>query len=413
MENQIELLTVLLYVAMAVLMVLVLVFIFVYFSMNKTKKKSAKVSSKTTQKKQGGTASTEQSLSKLSVLDFMEFDGIDDNMITEKNGKKYAMAIECQGINYDLMSSVEKNSVESGFIQFLNTLRFPIQLYIQTRTVDLEKSIEGYKNKVAEIERDLEKVEMEYNRMKNSGRYTSNQLNKAFYEVTRRRNLYEYGKDVIRNTQSMSLNNNVLKKKYYIIISYFSEEANNENLDKSEIKEIAFSELYTRAQALIRTISVCGVIGKTLDSYGLAELLYNAYNRDEAESFGLEKAIKAGYDELYTTAPDVIERKMKVLDKKIEDKALDMVANEVEKVRYAKQKEYENMKNNEDDLIYELAQALLEDNASYIGEDVAKEAKQNIKAKKERSKKVKEGGEKVEQEEKKVRRRTTTKSDKK
>lgn len=220
-------------------------------------------------------------------------------------------------------------------------------------------------------------------------------------------------KDVIRNTQSMSLNNNVLKKKYYIIISYFSEEANNENLDKSEIKEIAFSELYTRAQALIRTISVCGVIGKTLDSYGLAELLYNAYNRDEAESFGLEKAIKAGYDELYTTAPDVIERKMKVLDKKIEDKALDMVANEVEKVRYAKQKEYENMKNNEDDLIYELAQALLEDNASYIGEDVAKEAKQNIKAKKERSKKVKEGGEKVEQEEKKVRRRTTTKSDKK
>ena len=55
------------------------------------------------------------------------------------------MAIECQGVNYDLMSQIEKVSVEEGFQQFLNTLRHPIQIYIQTRTVNLENSISTYK----------------------------------------------------------------------------------------------------------------------------------------------------------------------------------------------------------------------------------------------------------------------------
>ena len=43
-----------------------------------------------------------------SVMDFMEFDKVEDNMIIAKNGAKYIMVVECQGINYDLMSEIEK-----------------------------------------------------------------------------------------------------------------------------------------------------------------------------------------------------------------------------------------------------------------------------------------------------------------
>ncbi len=79
----------------------------------------------------------------------MEFDTVEDNMISTKNGGKYViMVVECQGINYDLMSEVEKNAVEEGFIQFLNTLRHPIQIYTQTRTINLESSIQTYRDKV-------------------------------------------------------------------------------------------------------------------------------------------------------------------------------------------------------------------------------------------------------------------------
>ena len=81
----------------------------------------------------------------------MEFDNIEDNMISTKNGGKYVMVVECQGINYDLMSELEKNAVEEGFVQFLNTLRHPIQIYTQTRTINLESSIQTYKSKIEEL----------------------------------------------------------------------------------------------------------------------------------------------------------------------------------------------------------------------------------------------------------------------
>ena len=54
----------------------------------------------------------------------MQFDKIEDNMIIQDNGARYLMVIECEGINYDLMSQIEKTSIEAGFVQFLNTLRY-------------------------------------------------------------------------------------------------------------------------------------------------------------------------------------------------------------------------------------------------------------------------------------------------
>lgn len=396
MNNQIEMITNILYIVLIALVVVLLILGFAYIKTKlSTKPKKGKGNKKETNK----TATTSNpenstvSVNKQSIMDFMEFDTIDDNMIVQKDGKRYVMVVECQGINYDLMSSAEKDAVEGGFIQFLNTLRHPIQLYVQTRTVNLEKSVSRYQETVKQVEHDLEKIENEYNMMKDSGRYTQDQINKQFYELTRKRNLYEYGKDVIRNTESMSLNKNVLKKQYYIAIAYYAEEANNENLDKEELKSMAFSELYTKSQAMIRTISACGVSGRILDSYGLAELLYNAYNRDEAETYGIDKAIKAGYDQLYSTAPDVLQRKMKALDEQINKRAMDIAVEEVEKVRYAKQREFENMQKNEENLIYELAKSIVEQNAEYVGEEIAKEATENLEQqKKQKQQKKEEGG---------------------
>ena len=99
-------------------------------------------------KKKKEVETTNAIYNKQSIFDFMEFDDIQDNMIVQKESKKYVMVIECQGINYDLMSQMEKIAVEEGFQQFLNTLRHPIQIYIQTRTINLEENINRYKEKV-------------------------------------------------------------------------------------------------------------------------------------------------------------------------------------------------------------------------------------------------------------------------
>ena len=74
-----------------------------------------------------------------SIYKFIEFDEIKDNMIIRRNRSQFAMVLQCQGINYDLLSEEEKYAVENGFIEFLNTLRFPIQLYIQTRSLNLRE----------------------------------------------------------------------------------------------------------------------------------------------------------------------------------------------------------------------------------------------------------------------------------
>ncbi len=347
---------------------------------------------------------TTQALGKKSIFDFMEFDKIEDNMIIQRNGRKYIMAVECQGVNYDLMSGVEKTGVEEGFVQFLNTLRFPIQIYVQTRTVNLESSLDAYKKRVSQIEANLYKMNQQYEEMVDSERYTKEQLNKAFYEITKQRNLYEYGKDIIYDTEKMSLNKNILNKKYFIIISYSPNEMGENEYDKSEIQSMAFSELYTRAQSLMRTISACGVNGKILNSVELAELLYVAYNRDESETFDLKKAAKADYDSLYSTAPDVLQKRIKELDKEIERKALDKVTEDVEKYRSKYREQVEEKESSIDELANEMAKLILDENREYLGNEMVDELlkEQNIE----------EGGnDKDEKKAKKTRTRKTTKSE--
>ena len=193
----------------------ILIVIYIFLKLKENKKKNDKVNNKISDN--NGNLKKEIEYNKQSIFDFMEFDTIEDNMIIRKNGNRYIMVIECQGINYDLMSGIEKNSVEQAFLQVLNTLRFPIQLYIQTRTVNLGNSINVYKQKVSGIRDEYAKRQMEYNSLINSGRYTQKQIEKSRYELVKAQNLYEYGLDNIDNTEKMNLNKNILKKHYYVI----------------------------------------------------------------------------------------------------------------------------------------------------------------------------------------------------
>ena len=343
-----------------------------------------------------------------SVMDFMEFDKVEDNMIVAKNGAKYIMVVECQGINYDLMSEIEKNAVEEGFVQFLNTIRYPIQIYVQTRTINLENSIQTYKDRVKQIEDNFQRQEQRYREMRSSGRYTKEQLDSAYYELTKQRNLTEYGKDIIFSTERMSLNKNVLNQKYYIIVPYYPEELGQNDFDKQEIQNLAFSELYTRAQSVIRTLAACDVNGKILTSNELVDLLYVAYNRDEQEVYGLDKALRAGYDELYSTAPDILDKKMRALDNQIEQEAFKKANEKVIEAQSAKERALQRKENNMDNLIDNLAKIIIEQNANNIGKDIAQDAINSINEDKAKAKenKVKEGGTEDNVKEKTKRRRT-------
>lgn len=416
MDNMIGTITIILSVVLVVMLILLGILCILYFkSKNNKENNNGEKNNNITEN-----SKTSKQYTVESVFDFMEFDKIEDNMICIKDGTKYVMVVECQGVNYDLMSEVEKNAVEEGFIQFLNTLRHPIQIYTQTRTINLESSIQAYKEKVKDLENELEKQKLKYEQMVNSGRYSKEQLDAAFYELTKATNLCEYGKDIIYTTEKMSLNKNVLNQKYYIAIPYYPEDLGENNFDKEEIKNLAFSELYTRAQAIIRTLSVCGVNGRLLDSNALVDLLYVAYNRDDAEVYGIDKAIQAGYNELYSTAPDVVDKKMRVLDEQIEKAAFEKANQKVIEAKSDKEKELEQKKSNIDDLVDSLAQLFIDKNRHIVGEDIAEKAIEKIQEdtikrrgrpkKQTNDEKLEKGGTKEDEQEKQTKRARNTKS---
>lgn len=355
-----------------------------YFIMKAKEKKDPEKKQETPQKaeekQEENTKLSTANYNKKSIFNFMEFDKVQDSMIIKKNGKEFLMIVECQGVNYDLMSNYEKIAVEEGFVQFLNTLRHSIQIFIQTRPVNLTDSISTYQERVDRIERDLEQKEVEYERRKQSGKYSKLELDKLSFDIVKTRNMLEYGRDIVKNTESMNLNKNVLRKKYYIVIPcYASELGNSGDRDDDEIYNMAFSELYTKARAIINTLAVCEVKGKILTSPQIIDLLYTAYNRDDEEVFGYDKALAAEYDELYSTAPDVFEKRLKELDKEIDKKALDMANNAIMEVKSEKQKELEEKEKEADDLIASIATKVINENKSILGAEIADRAVKKIK----------------------------------
>lgn len=381
MTNSSQILTIILYIMLIIMFVLLFVLAFIYINMKVKKKQQEeeekiKSGEQQPQVEKGKT----KTFTVASVFDFMEFDKVEDNMIVQKNGNRYVMVIECQGINYDLMSQAEKVSVEEGFIQFLNTLSYPVQIYTQTRKINLEDSLNTYKTEVAQIEQEYSREKMRYQKVMSSPDATDEQRKKALYDFTKQKNLYEYGKDIIYNTEKMSLNKNILNKKYYVIIPYYVEEQGN--YDKNEIREQAFSELYTKAQSIIRTLSVSSVIGRVLSSTELVDLLYMAYNREDAESYGVDKALKAGYNELYSTAPDYMDKKLKMLDAQIARDAMNLANTKVIEAQTEKQKEYARKVETKDDIINDLAQLIIQENEAMLGKDVAEKAKEKVRREK-------------------------------
>lgn len=334
----------------------------------------------------GGKTKIAKEYTKKSIFQFMQFDKIEDNMIIQDDSKKYLMVVECEGINYDLMSQVEKTAVEAGFVQFLNTLRHPIQIYTQTRTINIADSIANYTSKLEETKKELDIKQATYTRLLRTENYNEKQAETLSRDIIRLKNLYEYGNDVIDNIQKTSQNKNVLRKHYYIVIPYYSAELAGDLLDEEERKSMIFSELYTRAQSLIRTLSACSVKSRVLNSNELVELLYIAYNRDESDVYSVSKAIRAGYNELYATAPDVLDKKMKALDEKIEKEALNLAMETINVVREEKERKIKKKESNFEELVRKMATDMLKENQKYVGREVTEKAIKKIKG-------TEEGGE--------------------
>ena len=364
-----------------IIMVVLIGFYFWFSRPKKVKKEEEEVVVETEEEK----AKREQkygkfttNLNRESIMEFMEFDEIVDNMIVRKGGTQFVMILQCNGVNYDLMSEQEKISVEEGFVQFLNTLRFPIQIYVQSRTLNLKEIIEGYKSRVDNLSIDITRLDSKIAQARASG----NRALREKFEFERRRkvNILEYGMSITDYVEKLSANKNVLQQKTYVVLSYYSAElgAGLDKYSKDEIYNMCFSELYTRCQNVASALATSQVSSTILDSEQLAELLYVAYNRDESEMINLSKAIESEYDSLYSTGKDVLQKKQDKLDQEINIAAIDLATDSILKADKQKQIEELELKISKEEKIKEKASELLDSYQSQLDPRVFSLAKKEI-----------------------------------
>lgn len=186
------------------------------------------------------------------------------------NDGGYRAVIMTKSINFDLMSNNEREGVEYAFQGFLNSLYFPIQIFIRSQKVDIRPYID------------------KLDQLRNA---QSNMLLGILMD------------DYINFISIISQETNIMDKKFFIVIPFYPEinAQNAINSSKTATKKMfgggskkgvitinepdlekAKTELRNRVQAVMSGLVQIGLEGVALDTEELIELYYGAYNPDTA-----------------------------------------------------------------------------------------------------------------------------------
>ena len=203
-----------------------------------------------------------------STQNSLLFSEMRENMIIMQDGS-FRAVIECESINFDLMSAREREGVEYSYQNFLNSLYFPIQILIRSRRVDIGPYID---------------------RLMNIRRSQDNML------ITRLMD------DYIDFIDVLSQEANIMDKSFFIVVPYYP------TGDLTEIKkqakglfdsffggnpkeppitkinqidyEKAKDEIKNRVDSVISGLFQMGIKCGQLSTEQLSILFYNSYNPD-------------------------------------------------------------------------------------------------------------------------------------
>ncbi len=205
-----------------------------------------------------------------STQNSLQIAEIRDGIVIMNDGS-FRSVVMVKSINFDLMSSQEQEAVEYSYQGFLNSLYFPIQIFMRSQKVDLAP----YINK-------LDKIRTEHDNM----------LLALLME------------DYIGYIGDLSQQTNIMDKKFYVVIPFFPVVDTQKALTQSKNflggigglfnkkdqhvvinepdLENAKTELRNRVQAVLSGLMQCSIQGLPLDTQELIELYYDTYNPDTA-----------------------------------------------------------------------------------------------------------------------------------
>lgn len=192
---------------------------------------------------------------------------IRDGVVIMNDGS-YRSVVMVKSINFDLMSPQEREAVENSYQGFLNSLYFPVQIFIRSQKVDIRPYIEK-----------LDKIRSEHDNM----------LLALLME------------DYIGFMSMLAQQTNIMDKKFYMVVPFFptidAQKAvqaskniftsifgqKEQHIVINEIElEKAKTELRNRVQSVLSGLMQAGIQGLPLDTQELIELYYDVYNPDTA-----------------------------------------------------------------------------------------------------------------------------------
>ena len=191
-----------------------------------------------------------------------------DNMVIMADGS-FRAVVACKSINFDLMSSREREGVEFSYQNFINALNHPIQILVRSQRID----IGPYIDRLVLIRRDQD-----------------NMLLNVLMD------------DYINFIDVLSQEANIMDKSFFITIPYYPKgdasnliEQGKGFFDKLFAKtpnavtkidtvtyEQAKTEIKNRVDGVMAGLFQLGVQSVQLNTKELGELYYNFYNPDTA-----------------------------------------------------------------------------------------------------------------------------------
>lgn len=205
-----------------------------------------------------------------STQNMLQIAEIRDGIVIMNDGS-YRCVVMVKSINFDLMSPEEREAVEYSYQGFLNSLYFPIQIYIRSQKIDIRPYLEH-----------LDKIRQEHDNM----------LLALLIE------------DYLGFVDNLAMQTNIMDKKIYVVIPFFpvadvqkaiTQSANfftgiknifspvqtHVTINEADLAK-AKDELRNRVQSVLGGLAQCGVQGLPLDTQELIELYYGAYNPETA-----------------------------------------------------------------------------------------------------------------------------------
>ena len=205
-----------------------------------------------------------------STQNTLQIAEIRDGIVIMNDGS-FRSVVMVKSINFDLMSSQEQESVEYAYQGFLNSLYFPVQIFVRSQKVDLQPYIEK-----------LDKIRTEHDNML----------------------LALLMDDYIGYIDQLAQQTNIMDKKFYVVVPYFpvvdvqkaltqsknffsgfaqlfSKTEQHVTINEADLEK-AKTELRNRVQAVLGGLQQCNIQGLPLDTQELIELYYDTYNPDTA-----------------------------------------------------------------------------------------------------------------------------------